>query len=132
MDEPQLVIIREPLTQLGVQAFVFLDGSELIHGGQQMLGKRTKARPDFQRLIGRLQVRGLGNAAQHILIVQQILPERLREAHGFLIQRAAHFIAVHDITFCSVTKVRSSCFSVMVSGGEKAITCPYSPAGRRI
>ena len=72
--------------------------------------------------IGGVQIGGLGDAAQDILVVQQVLPKSFGKAHGFLIQGTANLIAVHDITFCSIARVRSSCFSVIVRGGEKAIT----------
>ena len=97
-----------------------------------MFRERAKAGADLQCVIGRVQIGGLSDAAQDILVVQQVLPERFGKAYGFLIQGTANFVSVHDITFCSVARVRSSCFSVIVSGGEKAITWPCSPAGRRM
>ena len=63
MNESQSFVVLKPFAQVGVQAFVFLDGGELIDRLQQMLGKRTEAGANLQRLIVGLQVGGLGDAA---------------------------------------------------------------------
>ena len=132
MNESELFRGTKSFGQMGVQALVHFDRGKLIDGRQQMFRERAKAGADLQCLIGRVQIGSLGDAVQDILVVQQILTECFGKAYGFLIQGAANLIAVHDITFCSVARVRSSCFSVIVSGGEKAITWPCSPAGRRM
>ena len=85
--------------QSRLKASVHLDGGELAHGGQQVFGERAEAGADFQHLVRCRKVARLDDSAQHILIVQQILPKRLGKPNGFLVKRLTDVGAVHLFKF---------------------------------
>ena len=77
------------------QAPVFLDGQKILGLGQEKLGECAKTGADFQHFIIWLDVSSLDDAAQHILVVQQILSKRLREPDGLLIECLPDVCAIH-------------------------------------
>ena len=112
--------------------------------GDEQFSKRAETGADFQHLIRGREFGGVDDAAQLVLVVEEILAQRLGQLDLARGQDLLHFGQFHGAEKMSgqtevlarncrwrALTVVVSWAAVMVSGGVKPITLPSVPSGRR-
>jgi len=122
-----------PLAQDLDQPPVLFNGEHFASLGNQQLGQRPQARPDFQHAVAGLQRRLGDDAPQLILVVEKVLPEGFCELNPPLGQKLAHVGEFHRAnTSARALTVARSCPREIVRGGVKPMTLAASPSGSRM
>ena len=87
---------RKPFPQDGHQTGILLNGQHRGGSSHEQLGQGPQPWTHLKNPVGRLDIRSGGNTSQLITIMQEVLPQRLRQLDPPSLQQGTHFIQGHD------------------------------------